>query len=203
MQAVIFDMAGVVLREGAVIQFSLIPFVKEQLPYELLLERYQKAKIGAISDSDFWKGISDRKETEKKFLDSLELNEDFRVLKTLKSKYKLGLLSNFVGSWADYLTEKYDFNSIFDSIVVSAHCKMKKPDSEIYEYALSQLNSKSQETYFVDDQKKNLAAAHAIGMKTVFFKTERDKWFNSEINFKADLEFESLTEVAECLMTEK
>lgn len=203
MQAVIFDMAGVVLKEGAVIQFSLIPFVKKQVPYETLLERYQKAKIGAISDSDFWKGISDWKETEKKFLDSLELNENFQVLKNLKKKFKLGLLSNFVGSWADYLTEKYDFNSIFDSIVISAHCRMKKPDSEIYEYALSQLNAKAQETYFIDDQKRNLITAHALGMTTVFFKTERDKWFNNGINFKADLEIESLKELEKCLMTEK
>ncbi len=203
MNAVIFDMAGVVLREGAVIQFSLMPFISSQLSYETLLERYQKAKIGAIPDIDFWEGISNWKETEKNFLNSLEVNTDFQILKNLKSKYKVGLLSNFVGTWTDYLIEKYDFNSVFDSIVISANCKMKKPDYEIYEYALSELNVKAKETYFVDDQKRNLVAANAIGMKTVFFKTERDKWFNSGINFKADLEVESLTEVVECLMKEK
>ncbi|MFH1240437.1 MAG: HAD-IA family hydrolase [Candidatus Diapherotrites archaeon] len=202
MQTVIFDMAGVVLKEGAVIPFSLIPFVKEQVSYETLIERYQLAKVGEISDADFWKGVSDWKETENKFLDSLEINNDFHMLKKLKPKYKLSLLSNFVGSWADYLIEKYDFNSLFDSIVISANCKMKKPDSKIYKYALSQLNAKAEETFFVDDQKRNLMAAHKLGMKTVFFKTERDKWFNSEINFKADLEAKSLTEVAECLMKE-
>ena len=145
MQTVIFDMAGVVLKEGAVIRFNLLPFVKKQLSYTSLLERYQKAKIGLISDSEFWKDISDWKETEKKFLDSLKVNEDLHVLKNLKSKYNLGLLSNFVGSWADYLIDKYDFNSLFDVIVVSAHCKMKKPDYETYEYALSKLNAKAEE----------------------------------------------------------
>lgn len=88
----------------------------------------------------------------------------------LKQKgYKLYILSNMTRHFIerDY---KFPILSEFDGIVYSALIKMVKPNDEIYEYVLKKFNLNPTECLFIDDTKKNLAAAARFKIETFHFQ---------------------------------
>lgn len=73
------------------------------------------------------------------------------------------LLSN---SWGNtYPRELID--ELFDGVVISGEVGLRKPDPRIYHLALEQVGSPASEAVFVDDAGPNIAAAAALGMRTV------------------------------------
>ena len=91
------------------------------------------------------------------------------VLRELKAKgLKLGLISN-----ADVIDCKYWQQSplamLFDDVIFSCDVGILKPDREIYELALANLEVKPNESMFVGDGGSNeLKGAKTVGMRTVF-----------------------------------
>lgn len=73
--------------------------------------------------------------------------------------------------------ERVDIRTIFDVFVSSAHVGMRKPEREIYELALREVDRAGQERgmggieardiCFIDDIGTNLKAAKALGMRTI------------------------------------
>jgi epoxide hydrolase-like predicted phosphatase len=77
-----------------------------------------------------------------------------------KAGLRTALLSN---SWGvDYPREGWD--EMFDVVVISGEVGMRKPEEQIYRYALDQLGCEPEEAVFVDDLPTNVAAAVAVGM---------------------------------------
>jgi putative hydrolase of the HAD superfamily len=64
---------------------------------------------------------------------------------------------------------KFPIFDLFDGIVYSAPIKMVKPNKKIYEYILNKYQLVPEECLFVDDTKKNLAAAARFGISTFHF----------------------------------
>ncbi|MFZ6000023.1 MAG: HAD family hydrolase [Bacteroidota bacterium] len=99
--------------------------------------------------------------------------ERIQLLKRLRSKYSLFLLSNtnnihlqcFNGT-VHNLTQQPSLDSLFDRAYYSHEMKMRKPDTEIYEYVLKQHNLAPHETLFLDDNLSNLEGAQKVGIKT-------------------------------------
>jgi len=88
------------------------------------------------------------------------------VLKALKGRYKLGVISNAYPSMQDAL----DFTNLtpfMDSITLSAYVGVAKPHPLIYETALKSLGVEAAESIFVDDVEENIRAAEEMGF-TVF-----------------------------------
>ena len=98
----------------------------------------------------------------------------FEFLKNLKSsnKYRLFLLSNTNEIHIDWVKEdwgmeRYDeFKSCFEKFYLSHEIHLRKPNTDIYEFVLSENQLKPDETFFIDDTKVNTDAASAIGIKT-------------------------------------
>lgn len=98
----------------------------------------------------------------------------FDFLKNLKSsnKYRLFLLSNTNEIHIDWVKEdwgmeRYDeFKSCFEKFYLSHEIHLRKPNTDIYEFVLSENQLKPDETFFIDDTKVNTDAASAIGIKT-------------------------------------
>ena len=104
---------------------------------------------------------------------AIELQEEVEptiaLIKELKERgYKLYVLSNMSKEYIDYLRQLPVFDC-FDAQVVSCEVGIGKPQSEIYEYLLSQNNLNPSETIFIDDRIDNVEAAAAHGIVPFHF----------------------------------
>ena len=98
----------------------------------------------------------------------------FSFLKELynSKKYRLFLLSNtndlhiswIQNNWG--LKQYKEFKNCFEQFYLSHEINLRKPDNEIYEFALNENNLIAEETLFIDDLKENTAAAAAMGIHT-------------------------------------
>lgn len=82
--------------------------------------------------------------------------------------YKLILLSNTNEMHIDYIKEHVsfyeEFKNCFDVFYLSHEISLRKPDSEIYEFVLSENYLLAEECLFVDDTKENTDAASELGI---------------------------------------
>ena len=91
-------------------------------------------------------------------------------LKKLKktSKYKLILLSNTNElhiNWVKKQVSFYeDFKNSFDAFYLSHEIQLRKPDTNVFEFVLTQNNINSQECLFIDDNKDNTLSAEKLGL---------------------------------------
>ena len=87
-----------------------------------------------------------------------------------QSGIKLAILSNeldlFYGA---EFRKNLPLLSLFDVIVDATYTNILKPDPRAYQQCLEQLNLPPSACVFVDDQKKNVDGAMAIGLPTVHF----------------------------------
>lgn len=84
-------------------------------------------------------------------------------LQTLKSRFRLGLLSNAPPTMRP-LMHDLGLAGYFHHMTISGEAGVSKPDAAIYRLALAGLGARPEECVFVDDLEENLAAAHALGM---------------------------------------
>ena len=90
----------------------------------------------------------------------------------LRPRYKTGLLSN---TWTvdlpGWLRDGLNIlPETFDVIVSSARSKMRKPDPRVFALALEALQVRPEQAVFVDDFAHNTQAAAALGMHVVHFR---------------------------------
>ncbi len=74
---------------------------------------------------------------------------------------RTGLLSN---SWGESDYPRHRFAALFDTIVISAEVRLRKPDPAIYRHAAEALGLPPARCVFVDDLDLNVSAAEALGM---------------------------------------
>ena len=93
------------------------------------------------------------------------------ILRALKEKgqYQLFALTNWSAETFPIALEKYDFLHWFHGRVVSGEEKTRKPFTDIYQTLLDRYNVNPLEAVFVDDNKRNLGPAEALGIKTIHF----------------------------------
>ncbi|WP_423147056.1 HAD family hydrolase [Rubrolithibacter danxiaensis] len=137
---------------------------------------------GTISAAEFRDAI--RKETGKNASDE-QIDEawnslligvpavNHQLLLRAKKKYRTFLLSNnneIHYKWIlDYLNREYNITSnagFFEKDYYSHLMGMRKPDSDIFEFVLQEQKLTAEETLFIDDSQKNVAAAEKLGMQT-------------------------------------
>ena len=176
MKAVILDMFGVILKQSGEEFYS---YVQETFPALTQAEIYavwDRADMGEISSLEVWRELGfqgDIEKREREFLDTLEVNQGFYefAARAREQQYSLAILSNDSSRWSRYIRDKFDLNRYFDVIHISGDLKMKKPDLRIFELTARKLGVPAGDCVYVDDRRKNLAAARAVGMDAVLFNT--------------------------------
>ncbi|MBO5339582.1 MAG: HAD family phosphatase [Oscillospiraceae bacterium] len=68
-----------------------------------------------------------------------------------------------------------DLLTLFDGMVISGVVKLVKPDKKIFAHLLSQYELKAEETVFIDDNAKNIAACQALGIGGYLFDGDAQK----------------------------
>jgi putative hydrolase of the HAD superfamily len=82
--------------------------------------------------------------------------------------WRTGLITNNVREFGDAWRAMLPVDELFDVVVDSHEVGMRKPDPRIFRFALEQLGGIAPErTVFLDDFPGNLAAARALGMRTI------------------------------------
>jgi putative hydrolase of the HAD superfamily len=81
--------------------------------------------------------------------------------------YKTALLSN---SWGVDLYPTERFNELFDLTVISGEVGMRKPEPEIFEFTVKELEVEASACVFVDDHPGHLKAALELGITTVLHR---------------------------------
>lgn len=162
--------------------------LKHGLVDENILNVFQKFDLGQFSEDDIinyflsYEGVNSTKEKIREDVDSyLHIdNQLVDTIKNLKNKgYKIALLSN--GNSSFFERKLYimfpEFKSLFDEIIISSNIGMVKPNDDIYFYALDKINSKPEESVFIDDNKMNIDAAENLGIKS-FLYTDANSFNN-------------------------
>ncbi|SHK92483.1 HAD family hydrolase [Xylanibacter ruminicola] len=102
------------------------------------------------------------------------------LLKLRQLGYKVCLLSNtnpYMMQWAmsnEFDGQGHSLEYYFDHLYLSYQCKHMKPSPEIFQMMLDGQQASAEETLFIDDGKKNIEAAEALGMKTLFPENNKD-----------------------------
>jgi HAD superfamily hydrolase (TIGR01509 family) len=143
---------------------------------EKLLDIFRDYDLNRISEEDVaeyfskYEGITSSKEEIQDQVDGyLKINT--KVIDTIKqlknSNYKIALLSNGNASFFErkIYTDYPNFKNFFDEIIISSEIGIVKPDKEIYLQALKKINSKPEESLFIDDSQTNVDGALNVGME--------------------------------------
>jgi 2-haloacid dehalogenase len=95
------------------------------------------------------------------------------ILRQLKESgnYKLYALTNWQAGLFEIALVRYNFLHWFDGRVVSGEEKMRKPFPEFYQLLLKRYNVKAEEVLFIDDNLRNIKAAEALGIRSIYFES--------------------------------
>lgn len=186
-QAVFFDFGGVIQR------------TEYQAPRQYLAQRFgmeyddidnivfnsptaKQATVGEIPVQKHWEAVAKRLKVSKEQITGVE-NEFFAgdvidhsivdYLRSLRPRFKTGLISNAWSDMREYLVRK-KLDVVFDTLTISAEVGVAKPEAKIYHLALEQAQVQPEAAVFVDDVLANIEACEALGMKGILFKDPQE-----------------------------
>ena len=194
MRAIIWDLGGVLVRtEDRTTRQRLaarVGLTYEQLD-RLVFDSPSAvlASLGKITTQAHWESVREAlKLPPEEFPtvpdefwggDRLDL-ELVDYIRSLRPRYKTGLLSNAWDELRGLLVLKWQIEDAFDQIVISAEVGVAKPDPRIYRIALDKLGVEPAEAVFIDDFAENLESARALGMHTIHFQHPEQARFDLE-----------------------
>jgi putative hydrolase of the HAD superfamily len=99
------------------------------------------------------------------------------ALHQIKDSYQLGLVSNFaVPECVEQLLQQYRLRDCFQTVVVSAAVNMRKPNPEIFKFALQKLQVTAAEAVFVGDTiDADVVGPKQVGLKTIYLDRRPQK----------------------------
>jgi len=98
----------------------------------------------------------------------------YEIMRDLKKRFLLGAVSDGQSLWAVPELQSVNLEDFFQTVVVSGDLGYRKPDIRLFKQALDALQLAPQEVIFVgNDMYRDVYGAHAVGMKTVFFKSNQ------------------------------
>ncbi len=98
------------------------------------------------------------------------LNADVvELVKALRRRCKVALLSNADDRLESVLEERYGIAHLFDPLINSARVGLAKPDPAIYRLAAERVGEPASACIFIDDLPRNAEAATAAGMHGIAF----------------------------------
>lgn len=203
-------------REGIVTVLKSHGYKKSLDDLSLIIDNaYGKSSKGEVKGiNEFWGlllrdlGISENQEIIKDLTELRErhlgticsLYDDvIPVLKALKRKYKLALVSNCPVGLSDILT-CLGLPQFFECVILSYEVGVRKPDRHIYLEALERLRLKPDECVFVSDEICDLEGAKEIGLKTILVLQGERKTHNArDPNFNPDYKCDRISEIEQLL----
>jgi len=182
-KSIILDWGGVLIEDPrpGLLRFCADAFGIPQDQYtpthDMFLEKFH---VGAISEQEFWLGISaelgkPQPEIRSFWYEAFKAAyaprpEVFSLARSLHEKgYRTALLSNTELPAVGFFHEQnYD---MFDLLVFSCVERIAKPQREIYEITLNRLGSTARQTVFIDDRADYVQGATEAGLHAILFES--------------------------------
>ena len=181
---IIFDMGGVLVEfdpENMIRRYALTEYKDEIMTNLFKSEEWKKMDSGDLSVDDALEIMTQRispqiREKVKEMVLDREnsmppLKETTPIINALHQKgYHLFVLSN-CPSWFHSFKESIPSIELFEGFVVSADCRVSKPDEKIYKILLNNFSLNAEECFFIDDSQANIDAAKRLGFSAHRFKS--------------------------------
>ncbi|MDD5108396.1 MAG: HAD family phosphatase [Candidatus Omnitrophica bacterium] len=98
----------------------------------------------------------------------------FKLVNSLRARYKTALLSNINALHYEYVKKNFPVFGVFDEIFLSFELGLIKPDKEIYNSVVRKLKVNPQEIFYTDDRADLVESAKALGLRgSVFTNLEQ------------------------------
>tara|TARA_B110000908_G_scaffold128531_1_gene150952 strand:- start:77 stop:697 length:621 start_codon:yes stop_codon:yes gene_type:complete len=184
-KAIIFDLGAVILNinyQNTIDAFTKLGVQNASTFYskKVQTDLFNQIETGEITAEEFL--IALQRETNKATINQvrdawnamlLDLpNERLTLIKALKSKYRIYLLSNTNSIHIDAFKRQLgivkwqEFSDLFDKMYLSHEVGMRKPNAEIFEHILSEQKLKAEEVFFIDDSPQHIEGAKKIGIQS-------------------------------------
>jgi putative hydrolase of the HAD superfamily len=179
-QAVIFDFGNVIcafdndvfLRNLICHTDSRFDDLKEAIYASDLPARYE---TGRISSEDFFREAARRANLSVSREDFFKaftgiftpIPSTFRLIRQLKERYKIGLLSNTNEWHFEHYFKQVEIFHLFDSVTLSFEVKEMKPGERIYLDAVGKLRARPEECVYIDDIEAYAEGARRLGLQGI------------------------------------
>lgn len=174
-KAIIFDCFGVLLTDALQATVDELKLANPDMAEEIV-------RLVSLSS----KGLADAETSRTAVADLLGLTIDeyitkirtgevknvqlLNYIKQLRSKYKIGLLSNvFRGGLEVRFTS--DELSVFDTVVSSGDIGYAKPEAQAYEITADRLGVRLEECIMIDDREDYCQGAVGVGMQAIQYQS--------------------------------
>ena len=192
---IIFDLGGVIINLNipkTIQSFENMGFpnfkqIYTQAQQSSLFDSFDK---GIISENEFFTQLRSLLHTEisnndlKKAWNTMLLDfpiQRLNLLKELKQKYRLFLLSNtnetHVEEFEQALFEQHGYKNLepfFEKVYYSCRIGMRKPDKEIFDFVLKENNLIPEETVFIDDSIQHVNGAKTTGINVYLLDKNKE-----------------------------
>jgi len=102
------------------------------------------------------------------FTEDREVSE---IIRSLKGKWRLGLLSNTDPLHFHYIVSTFPIVSALEKWILSYEVGFKKPDARIFQRAMEWASVEPEKILFIDDTKGHVEAAASLGMQGIHFRS--------------------------------
>ena len=134
-------------------------------------------EVGKVSSLDFFKSLKEHLQLTLSFEEFIPIWNDIfwenlevsEIIRSLKGKKRLGLLSNTNPLHFDYILLKFPVVQIFDKWILSHEVGFKKPALEIFQSGVEWACVEPEKILFIDDMKSHVEAAISLGMHGIHF----------------------------------
>jgi putative hydrolase of the HAD superfamily len=107
------------------------------------------------------------------------------LFKRIKKSKKLALISNFDHPpHLHNILKKSKIFNMFDHIVISGEVGVKKPNPEIFNFALEELGLKPEEVIYIGDAPEDVQAAHSANIFPVVIKRKNLEHYSLHTDYK-------------------
>jgi putative hydrolase of the HAD superfamily len=120
------------------------------------------------------------------FVEDREVSE---IIRSLKGKWRLGLLSNTDSLHFHYIVSTFPIVSTLEKWILSYEVGFKKPDAHIFQKAIEWASVEPERILFIDDTIGHVEAAISLGMQGVHFISAtklREELFQKQVALSLD-----------------
>ena len=103
----------------------------------------------------------------KEIIKEEEAVDNFRLIRELKDKYLLGLITTCRRHYLDILDSEESIYDLFNIVIAREDVERLKPDPEAYLKALKELHLKSDEVIAIEDSKRGVDSSIEASIKTI------------------------------------
>jgi HAD superfamily hydrolase (TIGR01509 family) len=100
------------------------------------------------------------------FIENREVSE---IIRSLKGRWRLGLLSNTDALHFNYILPTFPIISTFEKFILSYEVGFKKPNVRIFQKAIEWASVEPEKILFIDDTEGHVGAALSLGIQGIHF----------------------------------